>query len=84
MGLVEVTRVILPGEDLPEDATELDVYLWEVGRHWVFPSPVPCHGRLNLWSPPNSLLPALNEQLRLTGAGVELSNEERRHRTPRR
>lgn len=81
VGLVDVTRVIAPEDDLPDDISEMDeylgggddVFLWEVGRRWVFPSPVPCHGKLNLWRPPEALIPALNEQLLQAGAGVELN-----------
>jgi PAS domain S-box-containing protein len=80
VGLVDITRMIAPEDDRPEDVTGMDeylgggdgVFLWEVGRRWVFPAPVPCHGKLNLWRPPEALVPGLCEQLRQAGAGVEL------------
>lgn len=81
VGLVDIVRVIGPDENLPDDVTRLqdylggggDGYLWEVGDHWVFPTPVPSLGKLHLWTPPNELFPALNKQLRLVKAGVQLS-----------
>jgi hypothetical protein len=81
VGLVDIVRVITPEDDVPDDLTELDEflggdspdYLWEVGNHWTFPTPVPSDGKLNLWTPPTDLIPALNEQLRHVNAGVRLS-----------
>jgi len=81
VGLAEIIRVIEPDDDFPHDVTELDrflgsgegCFLWEVGRSWPFPTPVPSHGKLNLWSVPKELFSALNAQLQLVRAGIQLS-----------
>lgn len=60
LGVVEVTRIWERGSP-PRRLTRLDeylcgstedVYLWQVGRQWVFKHPIPCPGKLSLWTPP--------------------------------
>ena len=50
------------------DAGELERYAfgpfcWLLGDRKPIPDPVPCGGKLNLWTPPPSVLRAINRQL---------------------
>jgi hypothetical protein len=81
LGLVEIAGIIAPDDDLPKKMTELDeflsgggdgAFLWQIGRRWVFPRPIPCHGKLGLWRPPEALRKALDEQLAASGAPVRI------------
>lgn len=70
IGAVEVVRVWKP-ERLPKLSAmdeflvgELeDSYLWEVARRWPFATPIPCHGKLNLWRPGSELRSAIDARL---------------------
>jgi len=61
----------------PSDITEMDeylcgniydVFLWESEKFWEFDRPIPCHGKLNIWTPPANLHNRL--QMALDKAGV--------------
>lgn len=62
LGVVEITKVWAP-DSPPRKLTLMDqflcgeikgMYLWQVGNRWVFKDPIPCHGALNLWTPPSA------------------------------
>lgn len=63
VGMVTVSRVWGPDGRLPR-LSKLDRYLcgtidgmclWEIGSSTVFPKPIPCPGKLNLWTPTPSV-----------------------------
>ena len=79
--VAEVVRIVGPDDELPGDINDFDeflcgnidnVYLWQIGRRWSFPNPVPCHGKLNLWRPPEEIHVALDQQLKAAGASVRV------------
>ena len=83
LGLVEIACIIAPEEARPSGLSDVDAYLggdaadaflWEIGERWVFPTPVPCKGRLQLWTPPEELHAALDAQLAAVGAPVRMSD----------
>ncbi|MGD9764885.1 MAG: ASCH domain-containing protein [Candidatus Binatia bacterium] len=78
IGAVDVIRIWTP--DRQPRLTVMDEYLvgdpqdaflWEVGRRWLFPTSVRCHGKLMLWTPPPERRAALTRHLNRLGVPLD-------------
>jgi hypothetical protein len=72
IGAFEVTGILNPPFK-PRQFTKIDEatcgdnpdLLWKIGERIAFPSPIHCHGKLNLFLPPDSVLAEVKKYLSL-------------------